>query len=50
MECQINGKLGHKWGESGVCFVESDSKNKAEKVGKAINAQRNDVDTYKPTA
>ena len=50
MECQIDGKSGHKWGESGVCFVGSNSKEKAGKVGQAIHAQRNDADTYKPTA
>lgn len=50
MECQVDDKSGYKWGESGVCFVGSSSKEKAEKVGQAINAQRNDADTYKPTA
>lgn len=49
MKCEKNGKTGHKWGESGVCFIGEDSKSKAEKVGAAIWAQRSDEETYKPT-
>ena len=36
MECQKDGKPGHKWGESGVCFIGPDSRAKAMAVGIAI--------------
>ena len=48
--CSINGVAGNRWGSSGKCFIGSNSKEKAEKVGQVIHAQRNDADTYKPTA
>lgn len=49
MKCMKDGKEGHKWGASGVCFIDSNSEGKAAQVGRAVHAQRNDADTYKPT-
>jgi len=40
-ECRKDGKKGHKWGESGVCFIGKDSKEKAAAVGRAIHARQN---------
>lgn len=42
MKCSKSGQSGHKWGEAGVCFVGSDSEEKAKQVGRAIQAGRND--------
>ena len=38
MQCEKNGKSGHKWGEEGVCFIGPDSAAKAAAVGAAIKA------------
>jgi len=38
--CEINGKMGYKWGESGKCYTGHDAKEKAEKQGKAIIISR----------
>jgi hypothetical protein len=43
MECEKDGKMGHKWGENGVCFTGEDSKKKAAKVGRAIHAKQNEM-------
>ena len=49
MKCIKDGKQGHKWGESGVCFVGPNSESKAAAVGRAVYAGRNDEETFKPT-
>jgi SPP1 gp7 family putative phage head morphogenesis protein len=38
IECQRDGKLGHKFGEEGFCYTGPDSKAKAAKQGAAIKA------------
>ena len=40
LPCQKNNKSGHKWGQAGVCFTGSDSRERALSVGRAIAAQR----------
>lgn len=49
MKCEINGQPGHKWGSSGKCYTGESSESKAAAVGRAIHAQRNDAQTFKPT-
>lgn len=39
MPCQKNNKPGHKWGNAGVCFTGSDSRERALSVGRAIAAK-----------
>jgi hypothetical protein len=39
-KCQSGGKSGHKWGNSGKCYIGSGSKAKAEKQGRAIEASK----------
>jgi len=34
-KCQINGKPGHKWGQSGKCYTGPDSEKKARQQGVA---------------
>ena len=41
--CQINGKKGHKWGDSGKCYTGPDSHRKATLQGEAIHASENQV-------
>jgi hypothetical protein len=36
--CQLNGRQGHKWGESGKCYTGVDSKSRAARQGRAIKA------------
>lgn len=43
MHCQINGKKGYKWGESGKCYPGKSGKIKALKQGQAIHASKNDA-------
>lgn len=38
--CNKNGKAGHKYGSSGKCYTGKNSKSKAKKQGRAINARR----------
>lgn len=40
MPCQKNNKPGHKWGNAGVCFTGSDSRQRALAVGRAIAATK----------
>ena len=42
MKCIKNGEKGYKWGETGVCFIGSEAKQKAAEVGKAVHAQSKD--------
>jgi SPP1 gp7 family putative phage head morphogenesis protein len=43
MHCQINGKKGYKWGESGKCYPGESGKIEALKQGQAIHASRSDT-------
>lgn len=40
LECQSEGKSGHKFGESGKCFTGSGSRAKAARQGRAIKARQ----------
>lgn len=42
MACQSEGKDGYKWGDNGVCFTGVGAREKAEAVGQAIEAARED--------
>lgn len=39
--CIKNGKPGYKWGDNGYCYTGPNSKSKAEKQGRAIEASKN---------
>ncbi len=41
LKCQINGKLGWKFGATGKCFTGSQGRSKAVKQGRAIQASKN---------
>ena len=36
--CMSDGKLGWRWGDSGVCYTGNDAKDKAEEQGQAAYA------------
>ena len=38
--CTKNGKKGWKWGANGTCYIGRDAKEKAERQGRAIEANR----------
>jgi len=40
--CQSNGKMGHKWGDSGKCFIGPESRQRAINQGRAIQANKKD--------
>lgn len=34
--CNLNGKPGWKWGDSGICYTGTEAKQKAERQGIAV--------------
>jgi hypothetical protein len=51
MKCQVDGKQGWKWGESGKCFSGSQGRSKALEQGRAIEASKaRQRDEKPPTA
>lgn len=43
LTCTKDGTPGHKWGEQGVCFIGSDSTDRAAEVGRAISVSENPI-------
>ena len=43
MRCVKQGRKGYKFGEGGFCFVGTNSREKAEAQGRAIQANKNDA-------
>lgn len=39
-KCTKNGKSGHRWGKSGKCYTGPGSRAKAERQGRAIEANK----------
>lgn len=37
-KCQLNGKVGYKWGDAGMCYIGPDAKAKAIAQGTAALA------------